>query len=151
MALTLSVFDDFLVDALNVIFRGTTQSAVFRLILCNGGAFDATSNYATVNGSQLSTGNGYTSGGYVVTPNTAPTEYLSDNLASIDFQIATVTASGGTITWDQVALVDAVNSRVIGFYTYGSSQSLTDGNSRDLPVIVNLGKSGATVNQDPGA
>lgn len=149
MALILNVFDDFLVDALNVVFRNTTASTVFRLILCNGGAFDATSNYATVNAAQLSTGNGYTSGGYVVTPLSAPTEYLADDLASASFQTATVTASGGTITWDQIALVDEVNSRVIGFYAYPSAQSLTDGNSRDLSVIINFGKSGATVDQNP--
>lgn len=141
MALTLTVFDDFLVDALNVIFRSTTASTVFRLILCNGGGFDATSDYATVNAAQLATGNGYTSGGYVVTPLSGPSEDLPNNLASIAFQTATVTASGGTITWDQVALVDTVNSRVIGFYSYASAISLPDANSRDLSFTVRFNKS----------
>jgi hypothetical protein len=78
---------------------------------------------------QLATANGYTSGGYTLASKTVSYN-ATGNVTTYDFGDVTVTASGGTLTFQYAVISDSTiaSSPLIGYIDLGA-QSITTGNS----------------------
>lgn len=147
MATPWTPFDVTAADMLNVYCRGVTQPTTFNLILTNG-SWDSSAIYATVVGTEIVASNGYSTGGYVITPSINATDSPLLNLAFIDFLAADVVATGGNITFTRAVIV--VDSSKLFFYRdYGSVQTVVPGTPRTIETILNLGEGNVDVNVDP--
>lgn len=125
-------------------FWNTRDSA--RLILLNGITVTATTNLSTVLAAELATANGYTAGGAAIATHSSTfdaTQSRSEGRpAAVSF-----TAAGGDITfnaWAIIAAKDATDELCL-FHQYGGTQTIADGNSREITVELNLGGAGADV------
>lgn len=125
---------------LDVAFDGATAVSSFRLMFATG-AVTPTVDTNTFSGlTEIAAGNGYTSGGITLTPNTdfTVTQDDANNLAKVVIADKTVTASGGPvpasgsgIRW--ILLTDSnatINSRqVYAVWDVGGDVTIGDGNS----------------------
>ena len=101
---------------------------IYKLALFSSATFDATdANLADVTGTQLSTANGYTSGGATLTNVTANT--VSTNDAAFDADNVTWIASGGPITASYAILYNDTDASdpLVAFIDFEGEQSAGDG------------------------
>jgi len=116
-----------------------------RLILLDT-TVTATTNLSTVLAAELSTGNGYTSGGAAIDVH-ASTYDAAQNRTEGRPAAVTFTASGAGLTFNAWAIIadkDAVDELCL-FHNYASAQTIAAGNNREITVEINLGKATADV------
>ena len=140
-------FDSHLKDLYDT-FWDTNQSkpTAFSVILTTSSTWDETDNTATVTGTEVSTGNGYTEGGVTLASHASTVDGAQDRTEGRPAAV-TFTASGGDITFDGVVVVATIDAAdaICLFRKYSSTQTIADGESRDFTVELNLGSAAADV------
>lgn len=145
---TWTAFDAHLTDVYNT-YWNTAQSkpTAFKAILCTGSsAWDETANTATVTGTEISAGNGYSTGGVALATHSSTFDAAQDRAEGRPADIS-FTASGGAISFDAIAIVATIDSadKVALFLKYGSAQEIADGETRTFTFEGNLGTATADV------
>ena len=112
----------------------------FKIILMNTGFTfnkDTHALYADVSGSELASGNGYTTKGPTLA-GVAVSEDDTDDRAEITWNNATWTASGGAIGPTPGAIIideTATNDPVVGYIDFGGEQTQADGGTCTISNI----------------
>jgi len=102
-------------NASNLFLTGQYNITVSpRLLLTNSSTFDAASSTSTVEGQEVS-GNGYSRATLTIASNSAQ----PDGSYNTIYNLATFTASGGSIVFDRAVLF--ANGQFIGWFQYGST------------------------------
>jgi len=125
---------------LDIAFRNTNVPTIFYAILCTSAVAPSRTTNTFTELTQITAGNGYTSGGLALTRNTTDWDTLSEDdsshFGSVLAKDATWTASGGTIPASgngarYLVITDdngTLNSReVIGYFDLGGDTSVSSG------------------------
>lgn len=121
---------------------GVDLTALPQLVFTNGSSYTPASNLAAVTAQEIS-GNGYARPSLTVASNAIN----SDGYGQITYNAVALTASGGTITFDRVALI--ADGTWAGYVATGT-QSITSGNSQTFAVTFALGESGVSLSGADG-
>ena len=120
---TFNKFNSFVADLADKVHN--LGSDTLKIYLSNT-APTASTTYGT-RPTEISSGNGYTTGGNAIT---ITTNAQVGGVYTLDGNDVTFTASGGAIaTFRYAVLYNSTASAVIGWYDYGSTVSLADGSS----------------------
>ena len=108
----------------------------FGLLLTNTLPVATQHLYPTNFVAELANGNGYLTGGFVLSPTTAS---YSAGVASLSVPLVTLTASGGSVgPWRYFVYYDITTGTLLYWYDYGASTTLTSGQSVPFSVVGNV-------------
>ena len=108
----------------------------FGLLLTNTLPIATQHLYPTNFVAELANGNGYLTGGFVLTGAAAT---YSAGVASLSLPPATLTASGGSVgPWRYFVYYDITTGTLMWWYDYGASTTLTSGQSVPFSVVGNV-------------
>lgn len=108
----------------------------FGLLLTNTLPIATQHLYPTNFVAELANGNGYLTGGFVLTGASAT---YSAGVSSLSLPPATLTASGGSVgPWRYFVYYDITTGTLMWWYDYGASTTLTSGQSVPFSVVGNV-------------
>ena len=143
-----SNFDEYTTAIHNAYWSpSSNRPTAIRAILCTGSsAWDETASAATVVGTEIAAGNGYTTNGVTV-PDVSATFDAAQDRAEGRPAAVTFSASGGAIIYDAFVTVATINGSdsLATFVKYGSAQTIGDGESRQFNIANNFGNPSADV------
>ncbi|MGA1475996.1 MAG: hypothetical protein ACO4AI_12740, partial [Prochlorothrix sp.] len=128
MALTFSVSERYLTQSIDL-------TATPQAVLTNSSTYTRASLVADVTAEEVS-GSGYSRPTLTVASN----QVNADGYGVITYATFSITASGGDITFDRIALL--ADSDWAGWYDAGST-TITDGSSKTFSLVFAIGESGA--------
>jgi hypothetical protein len=135
-------FNKFNAWAVNIASGVNLASDVCKLLLTNTLPVAANSLYGDISGTELASGNGYTTGGASIT---APSYTQTGGLATFTGTVASPTwtsGAGGMGPFRYVVAYDSTpsspNKPLIGWWDYGSSLTLTSGQTFTFTVNTGL-------------
>lgn len=134
---TLVLFDEFKLNVTNATINLSTDS--FKVALSNTAPTAATDD-ELVDITQIAAGNGYTAGGQLLDSVTWAETGAGTGIWQFTSADEVFTASGGTIGPFRYVILysdTSTNDKLIGYLDYGSSISVTDGNTFTVDVGAN--------------
>lgn len=125
---------------------GQAKPTAFKMILTTSSTWDETANTATVTATEISAGNGYSTGGQTLASHTSTFDAAQDRAEGRPADV-TFTASGGSLSYDALVVLATIggSDEICCFYKYGSGQTLADGESLVVTFEGNLGTPSANV------
>lgn len=122
---------------------GIDLTASPQAIFTVNSTYTTASNLVTVEADETS-GGGYARPNLTVQSNAIN----SDGYGEINYVQFSLTASGGNITYDRIAL--AADGDWVAFANFGTTQTLTSGNTATFEITFTNGESGATITGSDG-
>lgn len=134
---TFVLFDEFKLNVTNATINLSTDS--FKVALSNTAPTAATDD-EFIDITEISAGNGYVAGGQVLDNRTWAETGAGTGIWQFTTDDEVFTASGGTIGPFRYVVVysdTSTNDKLVGYLDYGSSISVTDGNTFTVDVGAN--------------
>lgn len=127
---------------------GLAKPSGHKALLCisTTGWDKTTTNLATVTGTQVAAGNGYSTGGVALASHGATFDTGQDRAEGRPAAVSW-TASGGSIQYDAIVILSTVSGtdRLVAFRKFGATQTIADGQTHSFTWEGNLGTATADV------